>query len=78
MHPRPLFLWPHPRRVGVPGPGVESEPQLWQLWILNPLSRTATPFTSAFSGTERNHPEAQRGGPVLTSQARVEAVATSQ
>ena len=32
-----FFLWPHPQHVEVPGPETESEPQLWQCWILNPL-----------------------------------------
>ena len=30
-------FWPSPRCMAVPGPGIESEPQLRQPWILNPL-----------------------------------------
>ena len=28
------FLWPHLEHVEIPGPGIESEPQLWQHQIL--------------------------------------------
>ena len=40
-----LFLWPHSWRMEVPGPGIESKPQLWptlqlqQHQILNPPHR---------------------------------------
>ena len=29
-------LWPHPWHMEVPGPGIESKPQLQPLWILYP------------------------------------------
>ena len=39
------LFWPYTQHMEVPGPGIKSEPQLqpvpqlWQCWILNPLSR---------------------------------------
>ena len=44
-----FFLWPSPRHVWVPGPGIEPMPQQWpkplqwQHRILNPLSHKSTP-----------------------------------
>ena len=43
------FLWPHPRHVEAPGPGIKPTLQLPPVrhlqhhWILNPLSRMRTP-----------------------------------
>ena len=34
-----VLFWPHPWHAEVSGPGIEHScvPQLWQLWVLNPL-----------------------------------------
>ena len=44
-----LFVfWPHPQHVEVPGLGIkpapklQTTPQLWQRWILNPLHHMGT------------------------------------
>ena len=51
-----VFVLPSPQHMDVPGSGIQPEPQLrpnpqsWQHWILNPLSRQGTPLQLSFGG----------------------------